>query len=150
MFSILEPFSNCWNYNAGTLRPVCPWHRENEFLWRGGAHFWEECSALSPFSNSYLRKRWFLQTSRIILMRDLFPPDTSSKLKNRKLFIANYPKFCIGLKIRKSRCRTTLRLRFGYSKWFSSAALHGVIWKEADFVTKKGADFFIKKKADTW
>ena len=44
-------------------------------------------------------------------------------------FSYNYPKFCIGLKIRKSRCRTTLSLQFGYSKWFSSAALHGVIWE---------------------
>ena len=43
-----------------------------------------------------------------------------------------YTKFCISFKRRKSRCRTTLRLQFGYSKWFSSAALHGVIldWVE--------------------
>ena len=30
--------------------------------------------------------------------------------------IYNYTKFCIGLKIRKSRCRTTLTLRFGSLK----------------------------------
>ena len=43
-----------------------------------------------------------------------------------------YTKFCIGLKITKSRCRTTSRLQFGYSKWFLSAALYGVIWEWVD------------------
>ena len=42
---------------------------------------------------------------------------------SHKIMIIIGPKFCIGFKIRKSRCRTTFRLRFG-SKWFSSAALH--------------------------
>ena len=33
-----------------------------------------------------------------------------------KVYIWNYTKFCIGFKIRKSRCRTTLTLRFGLLK----------------------------------
>ena len=50
-----------------------------------------------------------------------------------------YTKFCIGFKIRKSQCRTTLRLQFGNSKWFSSAALHGVIldWVEQQSIVKE-------------
>ena len=39
-----------------------------------------------------------------------------------------YPKFCIGFKIRKSRCKQLLLSGSGHSKWFSSAALQGVIW----------------------
>ena len=39
-----------------------------------------------------------------------------------------YPKFCIGFKIRKSRCKQFLLSGSGHSKWFSSAALQGVMW----------------------
>ena len=41
--------------------------------------------------------------------------DPHSGLTEEKLE-SNYTKFCIGLKIRKSRCRTTLTLRFGSLK----------------------------------
>ena len=59
--------------------------------------------------------------------------------RNRTQAWINYPKFCIGLKIRKSRCRKTLRLQFGNSKWFSSAALHFVIldWVEQQSIVKE-------------
>ena len=40
----------------------------------------------------------------------------------------NYPKFCIGFKIRKSRSEQLLLSGSGHSKWFSSAALQGVMW----------------------
>ena len=39
-----------------------------------------------------------------------------------------YPKFCIGFKIRKSRSEQLLLSGSGHSKWFSSAALQGVMW----------------------
>ena len=38
------------------------------------------------------------------------------KMNRRKIYKWKYPKFCIGFKIRKSRCRTTLTLRFGLLK----------------------------------
>ena len=40
----------------------------------------------------------------------------------------NYPKFCIGFKIRKSRSEQLLLSGLGHSKLFSSAALQGVMW----------------------
>ena len=43
-------------------------------------------------------------------------------------FARCYPKFCIGFKIRKSRSEQLLLSGSGHSKWFSSAALKGVMW----------------------
>ena len=40
----------------------------------------------------------------------------------------NYPKFCIGFKIRKSRCRTTLTLRFGLLKMVFECSIACVMW----------------------
>ena len=39
-----------------------------------------------------------------------------NKIQSKSKLNSNYPKFCIGFKIRKSRCRTTLTLRFGSLK----------------------------------
>ena len=39
-----------------------------------------------------------------------------------------YPNFCIGWKIRKSRCRTTLTLRFGLLKMVFECSIACVMW----------------------
>ena len=52
----------------------------------------------------------------------------TTKSCSKRRYSQNYPKFCIGFKIRKSRCKQLLLSGSGHSKWFSSAALQGVMW----------------------
>ena len=52
----------------------------------------------------------------------------SHSFQSSSLSTFNYPKFCIGFKIRKSRSEQLLLSGSGHSKWFSSAALQGVMW----------------------
>ena len=76
----------------------------------------------SLYSKSF--PQWSRNESAVLkLVKIIFPSYRLSlsrcpQLRGRWISLAwtRYTKFCIGLKIRKSRCRTTLTLRFGSLK----------------------------------
>ena len=92
----------------------------------GGSAAWVGDRYIGEVISPFRTLPWQKMTAQFQFFQSL--PHKKANFVKKSRPNMGYPKFCIGFKIRKSRSEQLLLSGSGHSKWFSSAALQGVMW----------------------